>query len=121
MSDSLIDYKQTSSMVLSKLLKNQVCHFSSRSLRDASLLDAWLLTNGYNNGIVQLVGQAIHKVRCVRPDQTITAIGICKWGCVPNIDSLARSTKESNKQVKILPFEKKPIQLKLMRLAIDCY
>jgi hypothetical protein len=51
-------------------------------------LDAWIFTNGYNVGIVQLVGQAIKKVRLTNPKKTITAIGLCKWGSVKDHDKL---------------------------------
>jgi hypothetical protein len=43
-------------------------------------IDVWIITNGYNLGIVQYVGQAINKVRIRKPEKDIVAIGICKWG-----------------------------------------
>ncbi|CAF3190132.1 unnamed protein product [Rotaria socialis] len=49
---------------------------------------AWLITNGYNVGIVQLVGQAIHKVKLTNPKRQITAIGVCKWGSVKDVEKL---------------------------------
>ncbi|CAF3378524.1 unnamed protein product, partial [Rotaria sp. Silwood2] len=53
--------------------------------------DAWLITNGYNVGIVQVVGQAINKVKLTKPKQCITAIGICKWGSVKNVEKLTQA------------------------------
>ncbi|CAF1276333.1 unnamed protein product [Rotaria magnacalcarata] len=49
---------------------------------------AWLITNGYNVGIVQLVGQAINKVKLTNPKRQITAIGLCKWGSVKDVEKL---------------------------------
>lgn len=51
-------------------------------------IDAWILTNGYNVGIVQLVGQAIHKSKLTNPKKAITAIGLCKWGSVKDVEKL---------------------------------
>ncbi|UJR22717.1 hypothetical protein I4U23_025751 [Adineta vaga] len=50
--------------------------------------DSWLITNGYNVGIVQLVGQAINKVKLTRLNEHITAIGVCKWGSVKDVERL---------------------------------
>ncbi|CAF3973574.1 unnamed protein product, partial [Rotaria sordida] len=52
--------------------------------------DAWLITNGYNVGIVQVVGQAINKVKLTNPKKSITAIGICKWGSVKDVEKITR-------------------------------
>ncbi|CAF1334310.1 unnamed protein product, partial [Rotaria sp. Silwood1] len=57
--------------------------------------NAWLITNGYNVGIVQLVGQAINKVKLTNPKKQITAIAVCKWGSVQNVEKL---TKDRNKE-----------------------
>jgi hypothetical protein len=56
-----------------------------------------LLTNGYNVGIVQLVGQAISKFKFTNPRKPIVAIGICKWGSVKNFQSLRY--QDTTKQV----------------------
>ncbi len=52
------------------------------------LIDAWVITNGYNVGIVQLVGQAINKIKLTNPKNPVTAIGICKWGSVKDVERL---------------------------------
>jgi len=46
------------------------------------------MTNGYNVGIVQLVGQAINKVKLTKPKEHLTAIGLCKWGSVKDVEKL---------------------------------
>lgn len=51
-------------------------------------IDAWIITNGYNVGIVQLVGQAINKIKLTNPKKHITAIGLCKWGSVKDVERL---------------------------------
>jgi hypothetical protein len=51
-------------------------------------LDAWVFTNGYNVGIVQLVGQAINKVKLTNPKKSITAIALCKWGSVKDVEKI---------------------------------
>jgi hypothetical protein len=61
-------------------------------------IDAWLITNGYNVGIVQLVGQAINKVKLTNPKKHITAIGLCKWGSVKDVEKLT-SHQHLKKQV----------------------
>lgn len=47
-----------------------------------------MITNGYNVGIVQLVGQAINKIRLTQPKKRITAIALCKWGSVKDVEML---------------------------------
>ncbi|CAF2356486.1 unnamed protein product [Rotaria sp. Silwood2] len=46
----------------------------------AAKSNVWMITTGYNAGIVQLIGQAIRKVKSKYPDRKMTAIGIGKWG-----------------------------------------
>ncbi|CAF1177771.1 unnamed protein product [Rotaria sp. Silwood1] len=60
--------------------------------------DAWLMTNGYNVGIVQLVGQAINKVKLTNPKKKLTAIGVCKWGSVQDVEEITDS--ENKKKQK---------------------
>ncbi|CAF1116563.1 unnamed protein product, partial [Adineta steineri] len=60
--------------------------------------DAWLITNGYNVGIVQLVGQAINKVKLTKLNQHITAIGLCKYGSIKDVESLIDSDKGNKQQ-----------------------
>ncbi len=57
------------------------------------------MTSGYNVGIVQLVGQAINKVRLTNPKQKITAIGISKWGSILNVEYETRQKDEEANEV----------------------
>jgi hypothetical protein len=50
-----------------------------------------LITNGFNVGIVQLVGQAISKVKMTETKKHVTAIGICKWGSIKDVEILTNS------------------------------
>lgn len=52
------------------------------------LVDAWLITNGYDVGIVRVVGQAIKKAALTNRKNTVVAIGVCKWGSVKNFERL---------------------------------
>jgi hypothetical protein len=53
-------------------------------------LDTWLISNGANVGIVQLIGQAIHKRKLTKPQDRAVAIGVCNYGCVKNINDFQR-------------------------------
>ena len=66
------------------------------------LSDAWLFTNGYDSGIVQLVGRAINKFRLIEPNKILTVIGICKWGCIANIQSLINPPETRSDQVEMI-------------------
>jgi hypothetical protein len=57
-----------------------------------------------NVGIVQLVGQAINKIKLTKPNQKITAIGICKWGSIVNVEYEIGSKKEKIKEVYLIEF-----------------
>ncbi|CAF4153268.1 unnamed protein product [Adineta steineri] len=64
--------------------------------------DAWLITNGDNAGIVHLVGQAINKVKFTKLNRHITAIGLCKWGSIKDVETLTKlDKKESEKSDKM--------------------
>ncbi|CAF3783975.1 unnamed protein product [Rotaria socialis] len=57
--------------------------------------NGWLITNGYNSGIVQVIGQAISKYKLSNFKKTnITAIGICKWGCIKDLESIINQPLE---------------------------
>jgi hypothetical protein len=60
--------------------------------------DAWLMTNGFDAGIVQVVGQALNKIRLTKPEENITAIAVAKFGCITNYQSL----KDPSSQVEML-------------------
>ncbi len=62
------------------------------------------MTTGYKIGIVQLVGQAIRKVRLTKPNQAVTAIGIGKWGCIANIEYETGSKKQEMNKVYLIEF-----------------
>ncbi len=65
-------------------------------------IEAWIITNGYNVGIVQLVGQAIKKVKLTKPKERLTAIGLCKWGSVKDIKTLTSDTQHLKKKVRLM-------------------
>ncbi|CAF3691904.1 unnamed protein product, partial [Adineta steineri] len=67
--------------------------------------DAWLITNGYNVGVAQLVGQAINKLNLTKLDQHITAIGLCKYGSIKDVKTLIDSDKGNNQQQTAKPDE----------------
>ena len=71
---------------------------SRRDFLGNVLIDTWLITNGYNVGIVQLVGQAINKVKLTKLNRHITAIGLCKWGSIKDVEVLT-SSQSTGKQV----------------------
>lgn len=50
--------------------------------------DAWLITSGYNVGIVQVVGQAIKKASLTDRKRKLVAIGVCKWGSVKDVETI---------------------------------
>jgi hypothetical protein len=52
--------------------------------------DAWLLTSGFNVGIVQMVGQALNKIRLTSPGKDITAIAVTKFGCIRGDSSIIK-------------------------------
>jgi hypothetical protein len=52
--------------------------------------ETWLITNGMNVGIVQLIGQAIRKRKLTKPKDDVVALGICNYGCVKNLADIQR-------------------------------
>lgn len=56
------------------------------------------MTNGLDVGIVRLVGQALDKIRLMKPEKEIISIAVAKFGCITNYDSLKNNTS----QVKII-------------------
>ncbi|CAF3764142.1 unnamed protein product [Rotaria sp. Silwood1] len=53
------------------------------------IINAWLLSSGYNIGIVQLVGHAIHKFKLTNSKKaSFTAIAVCKWGCIKDVETI---------------------------------
>ncbi|CAF1206439.1 unnamed protein product, partial [Didymodactylos carnosus] len=57
--------------------------------------DAWLITSGFNVGIVQLVGRAIRKSKLINFNRTITAIGLPKYGCIKNVEKLTNANHQN--------------------------
>lgn len=51
-----------------------------------SFLDAWIITNGYDVGVVKLVGHLLNHVKRSQLKR-LTAIAVCKWGSIRNLDS----------------------------------
>ncbi|CAF1189094.1 unnamed protein product [Rotaria sp. Silwood1] len=73
-------------------------YFKLRGKMEVNFLDdfvkfvnTWLLTNGANVGIVQLIGQAIRKRKMTKPDDRTIAIGVCNYGSVKNMKDFQRS------------------------------
>ncbi|CAF1174559.1 unnamed protein product [Rotaria sordida] len=62
--------------------------------------NVWMITTGYNVGIVQLLGQAISKVKLKDPNQQLIVIGICKWGSIKNIKTLTGIDEEKYQKNK---------------------
>jgi hypothetical protein len=81
------------------LLFDQVNQMNKIKYSKLFLIDIWLITNGYNNGLVQLVGQAIRKAKLRQPKQKMVALAICKWGSVKNPQKLIYSKKKETKQI----------------------
>lgn len=82
--DDFVKFVSTSS-------KNKLFSFySSRTIYLLVYLDTWLLTNGSNVGIVQLIGQAIRKRKMTKPEDKTMAIGVCNYGAVKNIKDFQR-------------------------------
>ncbi|CAF4602097.1 unnamed protein product [Rotaria sp. Silwood1] len=63
--------------------------------------NVWMITTGYNVGIVQLLGQAIGKVKLKYPNQKITAIGIGKWGSIKDVQKLTGKNGKKPQKGKI--------------------
>lgn len=99
---SSIDSRRTSSIVSSRLLAHQVDIPRGYSFSFESLIfvEAWLVTNGYNVGIVQVVGQAIKKAALTDRRNKLVAIGVCKWGSVKNIEQLTVDPPVRNDQAE---------------------
>jgi len=57
-------------------------------------IDAWLLTSGFNVGIVQMVGQALNKIRLTSPGEDITAIAVTKFGCIRGDSIIIKDIKK---------------------------
>lgn len=74
--------------------------------------DAWLLTNGYDSGIVHLVGQALKNARLIHLDRKIIAIGICHWNSIRNKEFLFSSQNDKTDQVEMIQLIKQIFSLK---------
>ncbi|CAF1409612.1 unnamed protein product, partial [Adineta steineri] len=59
---------------------------------------ALIFTNGFDVGLVQLVGKAIKKSKSIKINEKITAVGIAKWGSVKNLTQLKAGPKHSAQQ-----------------------
>lgn len=64
-----------------------------------SFLGAWIITNGYKTGVVQLIGQTIDKIRLRKSNHNVTAIGISKWGSIKHVEELTGLKKEAKNTV----------------------
>ncbi|CAF0816739.1 unnamed protein product [Adineta ricciae] len=78
-----------------KLTDRLVMNFIDGITNIALKSNAWLITTGYQVGVAQLVGEAISQVRLTHlKTKQLTAIGLCKWGCVSNKEQVLRSRTE---------------------------
>lgn len=68
-------------------------NFTNSIISLATRSDIWLITNGYDNGVAQLIGQAVHKAKYREPDKQAVAIGICKWGGIKTPMKLVKQKK----------------------------
>ncbi len=58
-----------------------------------------MITTGYNNSLVQLIGEALHKAKIREPKQNTVALDIRKWGSVKHPKKLIERTKDESIQV----------------------
>lgn len=72
-------------------------------------LDAWLLTNGANAGIVQLIGQTIRKRKLTKPQDTLVAVGVCNYGCVKNVQDFQRLSESENLEDSTVSLEQSAV------------
>ena len=63
-----------------------------------------MITNGYDNGLVQLVGQIIYRTKIRKPDRKPTALALCKWGGVKNAHQLIQKKEIKFDQVDSTQF-----------------
>jgi hypothetical protein len=70
-----------------------------KSIYSISEIDIWMITNGYNNGLIQLVGHAIHKAKLKESTHKMVAVAICKWGGVKNLEKLIKPKTEGSTRV----------------------
>jgi hypothetical protein len=68
-----------------------------------------MITNGYNNGLLQLVGKAIQKAKIRQAKHEMVAIAICKWGGVKNPQKLIQSKGKGSTQVLYMSI--KPVHI----------
>lgn len=59
-----------------------------------------MITNGYNNGLVQLVGQAVHRTKIKRSDDRAFALAICKWGGIKDVHKLLPKKKDEVEEIE---------------------
>ncbi|CAF1229892.1 unnamed protein product, partial [Rotaria sp. Silwood1] len=77
------------------------------------IINAWLLSSGYNIGIVQLVGHAIHKFKLTNSKKaSFTAIAVCKWGCIKDVETItSQDDQETQKETTNVPNSSKNDEL----------
>lgn len=52
-----------------------------------------MITNGYNNGLVQLFGEAIRRAKTKQSKHELIALAICKWGGVKDVHQLSQQKR----------------------------
>ncbi|CAF1295890.1 unnamed protein product, partial [Rotaria sordida] len=73
-----------------KLRGKMGVNFLDEFVKFVSKSNTWLLTNGINVGIVQLIGQTIRKRKMTKPDGKTIIIGVCNYGSVKNMNDFQR-------------------------------
>jgi len=58
-----------------------------------------MITNGYNDGLIHLIGEALHKAKIRESKKTMVALAIRKWGSVKYPENLIKRKKKESIQV----------------------
>ncbi|CAF0987789.1 unnamed protein product [Adineta ricciae] len=81
--------------------------FCSKIIDATRQSGAWLLTSGFNAGVVQMIGRTLNNMHLTSLTQHITAIAVTKYGCIRNnsdivqkIDPQAKEYEESTRKGK---------------------
>lgn len=64
-------------------------------------IDVWMITNGYNWGVVPRVMQVFKAAQLLQSAEQTPTIGICKWGCIKDTQRMADNKR---KATRVVPF-----------------
>ncbi len=73
-----------------------------KSIYSISEIDIWIITNGYNNGLIQIIGHALRKAKLKESEHEMVAIAICKWGGVKNLQRIIKPKKKESIKVSYI-------------------